>query len=422
MTGRPIAASYASLHGIADELRRGAARVGALGPRLLADLARSGLELLPLAGVLGSAGLAADIGGCCGVPGLPTAAAELAALALRVRAAALAYARVDDAVAATVGAATWPVAGPLAAQAALAAPLRSIALLVAWDAEHRLLPAGDRWLADPVLDLMDRAVEGTTAVHPVDPAALRAGGVDVATLLAAGGSAAGALRAVAELSDPALPSTFAVVQTGTGPPPRFVVCMPGLQRWWGADRGSADLPGAIATLTGHSSYVTGVRRQLGALPSGSEVLLVGHSQGGMVAQALAADHGLRAAGIVVAGALSAGSPRLADAPLPGVPYLALESAGDPVPPLRAVAAGGLLPAVPQSAHPGTVVVRFPATHRGLSLTNHRLAEGGYLDAAASADARVVAFRHRMARFFTGSVVGVRAYQVTDGGLLAGVAP
>jgi hypothetical protein len=61
-----------------------------------------------------------------------------------------------------------------------------------------------------------------------------------------------------------------------------------------------------------------------------------------------------------------------------------------------------------------VVVRFPATHPGLSAANHDLAEGGYLREAASTDPSVGSFCRRMARFFTGSAVSVRAYRVTDG--------
>jgi pimeloyl-ACP methyl ester carboxylesterase len=411
-----LAVSFDVLHGIAAELRAGAARVAALGPGLLRDLSAPELGLLPLPGLPGGPGLVAEIGSCCGPLGLPTAAAELAALGLRVRAAGLAYAAVEDAVAATLGATMWPLAGPLATTADdVAGPLQALALLVAWDAEHRLAPPGGRRLTDPVLDLLDLSIEGAAAVDYVDPAALRAGGVEPSALLPAGESAVGALRAVAALSQPGLPSTFAVARVGAGPPPRFVVCLPGLQRWWGADAGAADLPGAMATLTGHSSYVAGVRRQLASLPAGSEVLLVGHSQGGMVAQALAADRGLRAAGVVVAGALTAGAPRLADAPLPAVSYLALENDGDPVPPLRRLVAGVLLPAIPQPAHAGTVVVRFPATCQGHGLANHGLVSGGYLDEAASSDPRVVAWRRQMARFFSGHVTEVRAYRVTDGG-------
>jgi pimeloyl-ACP methyl ester carboxylesterase len=197
-----------------------------------------------------------------------------------------------------------------------------------------------------------------------------------------------------------------------------VVCLPGLQRWWGVDGSAADLPGAVATFSGHSGYITGVRETLRTLPAGSTVTLVGHSQGGMVAQSLAADAALRAARVHVDAVLTAGSPHGGTDPPAQVAYVALENDADPVPALRGLVSA-LLPAIPQQRAPGRIVVRFPRTHDGLTVANHMLGSGGYLAAAASDDPRVSDFRWRTREFFPGAALSLRVYQVVDrgGGLL-----
>jgi pimeloyl-ACP methyl ester carboxylesterase len=411
MTGRALVVDHDALDAVAAELLRCSRHVGDVGQRLLASFAVPGLDLLATFGPLGPLGALPallDARGCCDPAGLPAVATALAALAVRVRVAAGRYAAADAA-----GAGALPLVD--IADTQLVPTLRALTLVATWDLEHRLVPATMRRPADDVLDAIDRSIEGVPSVHRLSPDVAARHGLDGSLGGLAASSVTGAFDGVRLLGAPDLPSTFAVVRTAAGPPPLFVACLPGLQRWWGADRSAADLPGAIATLTGHSGYVAGVRRVLLTLPRGSEVMLVGHSQGGMVAQALAADGRLRSAGVRIEALTTAGSPPLADEPPAGVAYLALENAADPIPRLRWLATGVLLPPIPHQRAPGRVVVRFPATHRGLTLANHQLDEGGYLSATTSSRSPVTAFRLRTRRFFTGTALSTAVYQVTDGG-------
>ena len=317
-----LVVDYASLRARADELDRMAADILALVPQIAVWAARSGLHELVGYGIFGGLPVAADLMAVC-LPGtpdsLPDVAADLVALGAAVRAAALSYAAVD--------AARWARSELPTAEALL--------MLVAWNRLHRAeqltraltggwtaagaapRPRGQRraWTR------ADRWVEGPARVTEVDPSH------DAAALRSAGGRPRRACwRVVDTIEDPAHPSTAALLHVGDDPP-RYVLCLPGLQDATGADAGSADLPGAIATLTGHSAYIRGMSDVLATLPAGSQVLLVGHSQGGMVAEALADG---RTTGVTIAGVLTAGAPLLATSVPPSIPYLALENAADPV--------------------------------------------------------------------------------------------
>jgi pimeloyl-ACP methyl ester carboxylesterase len=190
-------------------------------------------------------------------------------------------------------------------------------------------------------------------------------------------------------------------------PPRYVLCLPGLQDSIGSDAGSADLPGALATLTGHSAYIRTMRRLLAGLPPGSQVLLVGHSQGGMVAEALAESP--TAGRTAIVGVLTAGAPALATPVAAAVPYLALRNTGDPVPKLGVLAGGNV------ADGQGRGVVEFSTPGRWPSGTKHGLGSGGYLTKAGSRDPRVTRFRDQVSGFFTTGPVDVRFVQVTDSG-------
>lgn len=408
MTG--FAADPAALVRRAARVQGCAADVAAAVPPLAGALAGSGLELTPVVGVLGGPLLAAELAArLLPLPGgLLGLAAALEALAAELLAAAASYAAVD-AAAAAVGAA-------VRVEEQVATPLAALGLVVAWDAAHQL-PAPLRPAGEAALGLADRALEGEPRVRRLAPSRLAAAGLGPAELAAGGRSVAAALGLVSGLSTPATPSTGVLLRTAAGPPPRFVLCLPGLQDWHGTDTSAADLPGAAATLTGHSAYISGAREVLDGLPRGSEVLLVGHSQGGMVAEALAADRGLSRSGVRVAALVTAGAPRLATDPLPGRPYLALENDLDPVPPLRGLVAGALLPPIGQPRDPDRVVVRFPAPRPGLTLANHVLDgdAAGYLAEAAGDDPRVAAFRRATARFWTGRATVAEVFQVTDAG-------
>jgi pimeloyl-ACP methyl ester carboxylesterase len=212
------------------------------------------------------------------------------------------------------------------------------------------------------------------------------------------------LGVVEAISDTRHPSTVALLQVGVDPP-RFVVCLPGLQDATGSDGASADLPGAVATLTGHSAYIRGVRGLVGSLPPGSQVLLVGHSQGGMVGEAVAEQPHVR--GSTIAGLLTAGSPALAQRVTPQVAHLSLRNAEDPVPLLGRAATEGM-----PLGSDGPVLT-FSTPGRWVSGTKHGLGSGGYLATAASDDPKVVRFRTQVSAFLRPGPVPAQFFQVTD---------
>lgn len=118
---------------------------------------------------------------------------------------------------------------------------------------------------------------------------------------------------------------------------RFVVELPGTSTW--TPRPGTD-PRDLATnvhlaAEGSTAYASGVVAAMAAagVPPGAPVLLVGHSQGGLVAARIAADPLLRSGFLVVA-VLTAGSPLgRADEPA-GVSVLSLENSADVVPQLE----------------------------------------------------------------------------------------
>ena len=398
-----LVVDYASLRARADELDRMAADVLALVPQIAVWAARSGLHQLVGYGIFGGLPVAADLMAVC-LPGtpdsLPDVAADLVALAAAVRAAALSYAAVD--------AARWARSELPTAESLLMlvvwnrlhrAELLTRTLTPGWSAPTRLL---DR-AANSALEQTDRWIEGSVTLREVDPSTMP-------PLPAAPASGLDDLLTVVDtVEDPAHPSTAALLHVGDDPP-RYVLCLPGLQDATGADASAADLPGAIATLAGHSAYIRGMSDLLATLPTGSQVLLVGHSQGGMVAEALADG---RTTGVTIAGVLTAGAPLIASSVPQSVPYLALENTADPVPRLRELADGPTPPLLQEEQPSGRTVYRFRTPGRRPSGTKHGLGSGGYLAVAGSDQPAVHRFRQLMGGFLTGAAVGVRYLQVTD---------
>jgi pimeloyl-ACP methyl ester carboxylesterase len=410
VSGR-VLVDYPTLTARADALERMAAQITAIVPEIACAAARSGLHELVGYGLLTCLPVAADLAAVClpGAPGsLPDIAAEMIALAAAVRAAAMTYVAVDGA--------RWARSELPVAEALL--------MLVAWNRLHRAvfltqcisngilggsrLPATwvDR-VGNALLERSDRWIEGPATVDQVDPATMPP---------LTGPPAAGLdslLGVVDTIEDALHPSTVALLHIGDDPP-RYVLCLPGLQDATGADSGAADLPGAIATLTGHSSYIRGMRDLLATLPAGSQVLLVGHSQGGMVAEALAERQHVGVGGrVTIAGVLTAGAPLLASAVPPSIPYLALENASDPVPRLRDLADGPGDTTLTSSTPTSRTLVRFRTGGTLPGATKHGLGSGGYLAVAGSADPQVQDFRDRMKGFLTTGPVGVSYLQVTD---------
>ncbi len=403
MTGE-ILVDYRRLETAADELQRMSEALGATAFLLAADVAEAGLPGLIPYGILGGVPVAGDLMSMC-LPGtpqsLPDAAAELLMVSVAVRAAGTAYLAVD-----TLRWADHEL--PTA---------RALLMLAAWNRLHQMVnltalltgqsrpvrgPAA--WLdsgGEAVLDRADRWVEGNGTVHEIDPATMP-------PLAAAPADGLAALLGVVDsVSDARHPSTMALLRVSDHPP-RYILCLPGLQDAAGADSAAADLPGALATLTGHSAYIRGAVSILTGLPPGSQVLLVGHSQGGMVAEAVGARG--RVGNATISGVVTAGSPLLASS-VP-VPYLALENVSDPVPKLGALAGLGTLGSVSRGGS-GRTLVKFRTAGPWPSGDKHGLGSGGYIAEAGSKNPRVQAFGKKMKQFFTHGQVPVRYLQVTD---------
>jgi hypothetical protein len=195
------------------------------------------------------------------------------------------------------------------------------------DAIRSLLPAGASGVRGRALRETGRA---DAVVHRVTEIRPPAGVADV-------------VRRVPGYARPASASHADLhVERVTGPDGRraWVVAVPGTAGWSPVPgRHPLDLTGALQLMAGRPSAaaaaVAGALGRAGARP-GEPVLLAGHSQGGMVAAALAADEGFRSR-FTVTHVVTAGSP-IAHVPVPaGVSVLALEHNGDVVPHLDGAA-------------------------------------------------------------------------------------
>lgn len=137
---------------------------------------------------------------------------------------------------------------------------------------------------------------------------------------------------------PAVPGEIGV-QRLAGPDgiERFVVQLPGTESWALTPGSTArDLSTNLHTMAGGSTvYMRGVEVAMARahIPAGAPVMLVGHSQGGMTAAALAADPAFRSR-FNVTQVVTAGAP-IARFEVPaGVQVLALENRNDLVPALE----------------------------------------------------------------------------------------
>jgi pimeloyl-ACP methyl ester carboxylesterase len=129
----------------------------------------------------------------------------------------------------------------------------------------------------------------------------------------------------------------------------------------------------IAAITGQvSDSERGVRAVMAAsgVTSADRIVVVGHSQGGLVAQRLAADPDLRVSDVVLVG-----SPQTPGGVAPGVHVVALENSNDPIPALGGSASEG---------RADVTVARTPLIEPGDPLAAHHLSE--YRELAIEADA------------------------------------
>ncbi len=134
-----------------------------------------------------------------------------------------------------------------------------------------------------------------------------------------------------------------------------------------------DMTSNIAAMAGQvSDSERGVRAALSAagVTNADRIVVVGHSQGGLVAQRLAADPQLRVSDVVLVG-----SPQAPGGVAPGVHVVALENRNDPIPAL-----GGMAP----ESRADVTVARTPIIPPGEPLAAHNVSV--YRDLASEADA------------------------------------
>lgn len=152
---------------------------------------------------------------------------------------------------------------------------------------------------------------------------------------------------------------------GSGGVVRYVVQLPGTESWAVTPGPVArDLATNVHTMAGgHTVYMRGIEEAMARadIPEGAPVMLVGHSQGGMTAAALAADPGFRER-FNVTQVVTAGAP-VARFDVPGsVQVLAVENRHDLVPQLDGA---------PNKDRPNVTTLTFSAD-RGSLGANHSL--------------------------------------------------
>jgi pimeloyl-ACP methyl ester carboxylesterase len=121
---------------------------------------------------------------------------------------------------------------------------------------------------------------------------------------------------------------------------RYVVVLTGM-RQIATSADPEDLLGAAAALTGTTTnYTRSVVQALDAarVPQGAQVVLVGHSEGGLVAMDLAGDRGFNGGRVRVAQVIAAGAPISSKVVVPGsgTRVLSIENVNDVVTHLDAV--------------------------------------------------------------------------------------
>lgn len=183
----------------------------------------------------------------------------------------------------------------------------------------------------------------------------------------------------------------------------WVVVVPGTQEWSPrAGPNPFDLTTDVRALTGEATLAAAgvtaaldlARSRSGRATADDPVLLVGHSQGGILAAALASDPAFRRSHRVTH-VVTSGSP-VGLFPVPSsTRVLSVEHADDPVP---------RLDLTPNPADASWLTIVDPAGARPVDVTRHRL--GGYVDTVREAEAAP-----------RGTVPGLDAWQVSAGAFL-----
>lgn len=267
-------------------------------------------------------------------------------------------ARAVDAVEATL---TWSapaseLLAPLAAAVLSSPPVVTAALLATPAPLHGLILRGAAGRArfvvesvgwrptsvepltgQPLVEWAERWPAGPGAARPTS---LTRPGVSASSVAAAEewrrvsgrapGSLAGSMRRVAALSGLGEGRIAIEAVTGADGVTRYVVELPGIASLRDTPY-PQDLPGAVsAAALAPSSYAGAVRRalDLAGVPTGAPALLVGHSQGGVVAMNLAGDPTFNGGRAQVTHVVAAGSPVTHVQALPGTRVLTVENTHD----------------------------------------------------------------------------------------------
>lgn len=171
--------------------------------------------------------------------------------------------------------------------------------------------------------------------------------------------------AYADQGKPGTPDTGVRITTVSKPgePPAYFVSIPGTTRWMPDGAANpTDLTGNLELAGGNLSTAAEAVRlamEQARIPEGSPVMLSGHSQGGMIAAALASDAGFTDR-FNVTNLVTFGSPVDSTPIPPSIDVLALQHAGDPVPKVDLADAtswpGGIISATRDN---GATVVELP---------------------------------------------------------------
>ncbi|GAB3813146.1 hypothetical protein GCM10028820_07400 [Tessaracoccus terricola] len=149
------------------------------------------------------------------------------------------------------------------------------------------------------------------------------------------------------------PSVQVTVVENPGQPPRYIVAIPGttesLDTWdgWTGHPGGTDWAANLkgvgyGTTSSTQAIMAAIDEVTGAQPGGArpEIILTGHSQGGIIAANLASDPSF-AGRYDIGGIMTAGSP-IQSAPIPhDIPVINFDNSYDPVPKLDLGGAGGV---------------------------------------------------------------------------------
>ena len=228
----------------------------------------------------------------------------------------------------------------------------------------------------------------------------------------AAGSLGSALRRVADL-ERAPQASLAVEQViGRDGIARYLVEIPGM-RHLGAAADPQDLAGAVNAMVGSATaYTRCVTLALDAVgaPPGAQVMLVGHSQGGIVAMDLAGDPAFNGGRVRVTHVVTAGSPISSKRVAPGTDtaVLSVENVNDIVTHLDGVDSA----AIPQS--PSRLVYQYSADRHDVVGTHDPGDYASHLDALADSPNELLRRFEADTRPYLGGTTTTSIFTLGDG--------